>query len=206
MYTAWKFLVMVGNRVVSEKDTSEWSHLTWRCERVPTEACRGLNCSALLADALGYVNGTVLARIEYDGGVIDTGDKLTCEKMRIVEAWKWDKIASVRLGIVAAEMVLGIYEEKYPDNKVPRLAIEAAKAWIKNPSCAASAASAASCAANYAASAASYAANAAARATVKASGAVSAARNAARHAASYVKTQLQARIEAEVIPTLERLW
>jgi len=35
--------------------------------------------------------------------------------------------------IFAAEQVLGIYEKKYPEDGRPRKAIEAAKAWIKNP-------------------------------------------------------------------------
>ena len=39
----------------------------------------------------------------------------------------------VRYAIYAAEQVLGIFEEKYPDDKRPRLTIEAAKNYLANP-------------------------------------------------------------------------
>ena len=45
-----------------------------------------------------------------------------------------DKINRVRYAVFAAEQVLHIFEEKYPDDKHPRKAIEAAKAYINNPS------------------------------------------------------------------------
>ena len=42
-------------------------------------------------------------------------------------------VEKVLYAIFAAEQVLGIYEKKYPEDGRPRKAIEAAKAWIKNP-------------------------------------------------------------------------
>ena len=73
-------------------------------------------------------------------------------------------IEKVELAVFCAEKVIGIFESKYPDDKRPRLAIEATKEFIKNPTdenkqrCkeAAYAANAA-----YAADVAAYAANAA---------------------------------------------
>jgi hypothetical protein len=44
------------------------------------------------------------------------------------------KIFYVRCAILCAEEVIGIYEKKYPDDKRPRLAIEAAIAYANNPS------------------------------------------------------------------------
>jgi hypothetical protein len=43
------------------------------------------------------------------------------------------KKQAVELAILFAERVLPIFEVKYPDDKRPRLAIEAAKEWLKNP-------------------------------------------------------------------------
>ena len=40
----------------------------------------------------------------------------------------------IQYAIYAAELVINIFEEKYPDDKRPRLAIETAKEYIKNPS------------------------------------------------------------------------
>ena len=56
--------------------------------------------------------------------------------MRIIRAWKWGKKDSVLLAIFAAELIIDIFEKKYPDDKRPRQAIEAAKNWTKDPSAA----------------------------------------------------------------------
>ena len=54
--------------------------------------------------------------------------------------WIWwtmrhtlDKTQSVKVAIYAAESVIDIFERKYPNDKRPRKAIKAAKAWLKNP-------------------------------------------------------------------------
>ena len=54
--------------------------------------------------------------------------------------WIWwtmrhtlNKTQSVKVAIYAAESVIDIFEKEYPDDKRPREAIEAAKAWLKNP-------------------------------------------------------------------------
>jgi len=40
---------------------------------------------------------------------------------------------AVKLAIYSAELVLHAWEEKYPDDSRPRKSIEAAKAWLDNP-------------------------------------------------------------------------
>jgi hypothetical protein len=71
----------------------------------------------------------------------------------------------IRYAIYAAELVIDLYEKKYPEDQRPRNAINTAKAYLKNPSIknknAAYAAANAAYAAAYAAYAAAYAANAA---------------------------------------------
>ena len=51
----------------------------------------------------------------------------------LLQTQSLDKQTSVKLACLCAEHVLSIYESKYPDDKRPRLAIEAAKAWADNP-------------------------------------------------------------------------
>jgi hypothetical protein len=68
----------------------------------------------------------------------------------------------VAYAIFAAEQVIEIYEKKYPDDKRPRLAIEAAKNYLNNPSAKNKKAVADAAAAAYAAADAAYAAYAAA--------------------------------------------
>ncbi|MDD5354956.1 MAG: Imm5 family immunity protein [Candidatus Omnitrophica bacterium] len=96
----------------------------------------------------------------------------------------------IQYAIFAAEQVINLYEEKYPNDKRPREAIEAAKAYLnkptqKNKDAAADAAYAAYAAADaaYAAHAAAYAAHAAAYAAHAAAYAADAAYVA--HAAAY---------------------
>ena len=74
---------------------------------------------------------------ETDHGTLATLNRL------VVKNPKWgnwlicrimNKNQSVQYAIFAAEQVIDIYEGKYPDDKRPRNAIEAAKAYLKNPS------------------------------------------------------------------------
>ena len=85
--------------------------------------------------------------------------------------WNWanwvivrcmNKKQNVQYAIFAAEQVIHIYEKKYPDDKRPRQAIDAAKAYVENP-CAKTKAADAAYAAYAAANAAYAAAYAAAR-------------------------------------------
>jgi MoxR-like ATPase len=80
----------------------------------------------------------------------------------------------VSYAVYAAEQVIDIYEKKHPDNKKPRLAIEAAKKCIDNPSDENKKAAAAAAADAYA-----YAAYAAADAAAAAAAAYAAAAYAA---------------------------
>ena len=44
-----------------------------------------------------------------------------------------EHIYQVKVAVFSAEKVIGIFENEYPDDKRPRLAIEATKEFIKNP-------------------------------------------------------------------------
>jgi hypothetical protein len=86
-----------------------------------------------------------------------------------------DKVGYVRLAVVCAQSVLDIYEKKYPDDKRPRLAIDAAIRYAREPTeknreaaaYADAAYAAAYAAAAYAAYAAAYAAAAYAAARLR---------------------------------------
>ncbi|MFA5323312.1 MAG: putative immunity protein [Smithella sp.] len=98
----------------------------------------------------------------------------------------------VAYAIFAAEQVIEIHEKRFPDDKRPREAIEAARECLKNPTkenkaaayAAAYAAAAAASAAPNAAYAAAFAASAAPNASKAAAYAASAAPNASKAAAS----------------------
>jgi len=64
--------------------------------------------------------------------------KLIKEKQLLWANWTIVRVMNykqrVQYAVFAAEQVIGIYEKKYPDDKRPRQAIEAAKKCIENPS------------------------------------------------------------------------
>ena len=102
-----------------------------------------------------------------------------------------DQWLSTWIAVVFAEDVLHVFEDKHPNDMRPRSAIDAAKAWLSNPSTANADAAAAACAAARAAPYAYAAANAADAAAAYAAAdaayaaAAYAAANAAVNAAYY---------------------
>jgi hypothetical protein len=100
-----------------------------------------------------------------------------------------NKTQCVEYSVFSAEQVISICEEKYPEDKRPRNAIQAAKNWLKNNNSAnVAAASAAYAAASAAYASAAYAASASAAyasASAAAANAAAAAADAAYYAAYY---------------------
>ncbi|MFH2069106.1 MAG: hypothetical protein ABII89_06580 [Candidatus Omnitrophota bacterium] len=95
---------------------------------------KDFSASERVIDAMQDVPMEVLAQVEVDGEhFVGKGDKEYWQKMRVVNAWKWEKKHSVALAILAAELTLQNYEKKYPSGDLPHKAIEAAKKWLKNP-------------------------------------------------------------------------
>ena len=125
----------------SANGNTPWKIGGWQKVEPPLVSCRhGFHCSENLIDAFRFVQPRLIARVEVRGEHIVEKDKQYWQEMRIVEAKEWTKEDSVSLAIFAAELVLENFESKYPTDKRPRKAIEAAKEWLKNPSSASSAA------------------------------------------------------------------
>jgi hypothetical protein len=124
----------------SQFDQSQWHIGKWRKLKEVKELCAGFNASPRIIDAMQYVNMELLAKVEVRGQIIKGDDKSTASQMRVIEAWHWPKEESVRLSIFAAELVLPNFEKVYPFDDRPRKAIEAARAWLENPTSAWSAA------------------------------------------------------------------
>jgi len=61
----------------------------------------------------------------------DSDEKLQWANWFIVRLM--DKRQAVQYAIFAAELALGVFEKAYPNDDRPRKAIEAAKAYLKNP-------------------------------------------------------------------------
>ena len=182
----WKALKLSDKgKIISGYDGSEWKIGEWRSVPAPERGCVGLNCSEHIADAMGYVEIAVLAEVEIAGAIIKGDDKITCEKMRLLHAYRWEKKDSVLMAIHAAELVIENYEKEYPNDSRPRKAIEAAMAWVVNPC-------------KETESAAWSAESAARLAARSAESAESAARSAARSAESAARSAASKKMENKI--------
>lgn len=95
---------------------------------------KDFSASERVIDAMQDVPMEVLAQVEVDGEhFVRKGDKEYWQKMRVINAWKWEKRHSVALAIFAAELVLQNYEKKYPSGDLSHKTIAAAKKWLENP-------------------------------------------------------------------------
>jgi len=111
---------------------TKWEVGKWFTDTKKAETYnRGFHASEYIADAMRYVRCDVLALVEVAGESDANNDKEVWESMRVVKAYQWDKDASVKMAIFAAELTLHIFEKKYPTDLRPRKAIEAAKAYLK---------------------------------------------------------------------------
>ena len=216
MKTRWKFL---REGMKSEHGDCVWKNGEWKHYDSILEMCHaGFHCSKKINQAFGFVKGEILAKVEVKGENNSQTDKEVWSDMRVVRAWKWQKKDSVALSVYAAELCLDNFEKMYPEDKRPRLAIDAAKQWMKNPNegTARAADSAAySAADSAAASAADSAAANAARAAYSAadsaaysaadSAAASAARAAYSAAYSAARAALTDKIEAWMQKRVKKL-
>src|SRR5690349_5970158 len=112
----------------SEHGSIAWKVGQWEKHDGVRRLCdAGLHATKDRIDAMGFVNCEVIAKVEVRGKSDIQDDKQVWEEMRIVEAYEWTKEDSVKLAVYTAELVIDIYEKKYPNDKRPREAIEAAK-------------------------------------------------------------------------------
>jgi hypothetical protein len=200
MKMMWKCLKS-GNR--SSLGDHKWKLGKWYEVDGKINVCEhGFHASEYIQDAMSHVAPDIIALVEVDGAHADADEKSAWEKMRVVKTWRWTTKMSVFMAIFCAELVIAIYKNTNSADDRPRAAIDAAKAWLINPSprnakaagiaaknvaitaiataiAAIAAANDAAANAAYAAYAASCAANAAAAANDAAIAAISAAAAAA---------------------------
>ena len=106
----------------------------WRSVRGNVRTCvNGFHCSKRAIDALSYVPGEYIARVEVRGQHDDDNDKQAWRSMRLADLRRWRKEDSVALSVYTARLCLENFEKIFPDDNRPRLAIEAAERWIAEP-------------------------------------------------------------------------
>ena len=127
----WKSLSAGLNSYHGQK---KWKIGKWYKCRGELEMCnKGFHASERIIDSMQYVPLECLAKVEVRGKHIDYDDKQCWQGMKIIQAWEWTQKDSVALSVYAAELVIKNFETRHPSDKRPRNAIEAARAWLKNP-------------------------------------------------------------------------
>lgn len=118
----------------SEHGSTRWQIGRWqklKNER-PLRLCvNGFHASQKPIDSLSYVFGSRWFECEARGHIFRDTDKFCAAEMRLVKEIPQRVIR--QFGIDCAWHVLHIFEDKYPNDKRPREAIEAARALLKFP-------------------------------------------------------------------------
>jgi hypothetical protein len=207
----YKFLRLKDDQVISDWDESVWTKNEWRdIAHSPVLFAQGFYASDCITDAVQWF-GNVLAEVEVRGRSVPGRVMSVHQGMRATRAWNFSRQDWVDLAIYTAELVLPIFESRFPDDNRPRTAIESGSA--------AEAADAAGSAANIGARSAAHAARAAvaaadamtrtADAAAYAAQAVSSADGAAHGISAAARTGVHNNIEKwlrERISTMEPLW
>jgi hypothetical protein len=174
--TYYKFLRLKNDQVISDWDQSVWQRNEWRdIASNPVLQAQGFYASDCITDALQWF-GNVLAEVEVRGRSVSGRVMTAHQGMRVTRAWKFSRQDWLELAIYTAELVLPIFESRFPDDKRPRTAIKSGSA--------ADAADAAGSAADIGARSAAHAA----RAAVAAADAMTRTADAAAYAAQAVKS------------------
>ena len=114
-------------------DSGVWVLGKWKkCHEALVMCGTDFHASPTPLDSLEYVYGEVWTEVEARGEVLEDGDKFAASEMRIVRILDQEAIFR-RFAIACAKRCLPNFEEKYPDDARPRKAIEAAEAFLKNP-------------------------------------------------------------------------
>jgi hypothetical protein len=174
--TYYKFLRLKDNQVISDWDESAWKKNEWRdIASNPAPYAEGFYAPDCITDAVQWF-GNVLAEVEVRGPSVPGRVMSVHQGMRVTRAWKFSHEDWLGLAIYTAELVLPIFESRFPDDNRPRTAIGSGSA--------ADAADAAGSAANIGARSAAHAA----RAAVAAADAMTRKADAAAYAAQAVKS------------------
>ena len=189
MIKRWKF---IRTGMKSNSGDVIWKLNKWVKVDGELDMCNwGFHASKHPYDAFSYVQGEILALVECRGEHLTDDNKECWREQRVIKTYKWTKKDSLKFAIYSAELVLKTFEDKYPTDKRPREAIEAAKKVLfKDTKKNRDAAYAAAYAAHAAAYAAAYAAHAAAYAAYDAA---YAAAYAAYYDAAYAAAAYAAR-------------
>ena len=122
----------VTDDLKSQHGNTQWQIGKWqKCKGKLSLCHNGFHASQKPIDSLNYIFGTRWFECEAQGEILKDTDKVCASEMRIVKEIP-NKVIQ-QFAIDCAWRVLHIFEERYPGDKRPRQAIEAARAYLKFP-------------------------------------------------------------------------
>lgn len=121
----------VTDNLKSEHGDTQWVIGKWQKCKGELSLCKcGFHASQKPADSLNFIFGTRWFICEAKGEILKDTDKFCASEMRLLKEIP-NKIIQ-QFTIDCAWRVLHIFEGKYPDDKRPRQALEAARAYLQN--------------------------------------------------------------------------
>jgi hypothetical protein len=126
--TFYKFLRLRDGQVISDWDESVWTVNEWRdISGRPELFARGFYASESITDAVQW-SSNVLAEVEVRGHSIASRVMSVHQGMRVTRAWEFSREDWLGLAVYSAELVLPIFESRFPADRRPRAAIESGAA------------------------------------------------------------------------------
>ena len=129
---AFKCYRFVTQDLKSKNGDIQWTPGEWVKHTGELNVCSsGLHACKDPVDSLSYIYGDRWYQAEARGEIVTEGDKFCASEMRILKEIPITVIQ--RFAIDCAERTLKNFEDKYPEDKRPREAIEAAKKYLEDP-------------------------------------------------------------------------
>jgi hypothetical protein len=122
----------VTDDLKSQHGRVQWVVGEWQKRKGKLILCgHGFHASQRPLNSLNYIFGTRWFECEARGNILKDADKFCASEMRLVKEIPNRVIQE--FAIDCAWRVLRIFEKKYPDDKRPRKALEAARTYLKFP-------------------------------------------------------------------------
>lgn len=117
----------------SKNGDTQWAIGEWQKQEGELSLCKnGFHACLDPRDSLGRIFGERWFQAEARGVILHDDDKFCASEMRLVA--EIPAMVIHQWMVDCAHRVLHLYETKYPDDKRPRLALEAKQAWTDDPS------------------------------------------------------------------------
>jgi len=123
----------VQKNMKSKEGDCKWKLGKWKKFGGEIRLCeRGFHASPTPLDSLEYIYGDRWFIVEARGRIEKEGDKFVASEMRLVKELPVKKILPL-FSIACARHVLHFYTEKYPNDKRPAEALDAAENYLNSP-------------------------------------------------------------------------